>query len=112
MGNLAGLHRITLVTTTVGSAEDAERLAGAAVARRLAACVQVLPVQSHYRWQGVLQHEAEWRLECKTVPERTDALIALLQRLHPYALPELAIQALRVDPAYAAWVAQETASAG
>ncbi|WP_024537271.1 divalent-cation tolerance protein CutA [Comamonas badia] len=109
MGHLAGLHLITLVTTTVGSAEDAERLAGAAVARRLAACVQVLPVQSHYRWQGVLRHEAEWRLECKTVPERTGALIALLQRLHPYALPELVIHSLRADSAYAAWVAQETA---
>ena len=108
----AGVHLVTLITTTVGSVDDAERIADAAVAQRLAACVQVLPVRSHYRWQGALQRETEWRLECKTAPERTDDLIALLQRLHPYALPELVIESLRADSAYAAWVAQETAPGG
>lgn len=109
MENLADLPVVILITTTVGTADEARGIADAVVTRRLAACVQVWPVQSHYRWQGALQHEGEWRLECKTAPARADDLIAPLRRLHPYALPELVVQSLRADSAYAAWVAQETA---
>jgi periplasmic divalent cation tolerance protein len=102
---------ITLVTTTVATADDARRLARAVLEQRLAACVQVQAMASHYRWQGALHEEAEWRLECKTTPQAVAALLALLHFQHPYELPELVVQPLQASQAYAQWVAQEVAQA-
>ena len=96
------------VTTTVGTAEDARRLAQAVLAQRLAACVQIEAISSHYRWEGALHEDGEWRLVCKTVPQAVDGLFALLQAQHPYTLPQLVVQPLQASAAYADWVRQET----
>jgi periplasmic divalent cation tolerance protein len=101
---------LSMVTTTVGSMADARRLAQAVVQARLAACVQVEVITSHYHWQGALQEEHEWRLACKTLPRATGALLALLESLHPYSLPQLVVQALQATPAYVRWVEGEVAA--
>ena len=92
--------------STVGSAEDAERLARALVERRLAACVSVVPgVVSHYRWQGELQRDEERLLVIKTRSERLDALRRALAELHPYELPELvAFEISAGSEPYLAWL--------
>ncbi|HNT38064.1 MAG TPA: divalent-cation tolerance protein CutA [Rubrivivax sp.] len=96
-----------LVVTTVGTAADAQRLARAAVAQRLAACAQVEAIDSVYRWQGAVHEEAEYRILFKTAPARVDALMAALRAAHPYELPALHAWPVRkADPAYAAWVSQ------
>lgn len=99
---------MTLLTvhTTVAAQADADRLASAAVGQRLAACVQVEAITSTYVWQGALQQEAELRLLFKTTTDRYPALAALIQSLHPYALPALwATPVTQASPAYAQWVA-------
>ena len=100
---------LSMVTTTVASAADARRLAQAAVQARLAACVQVEVITSHYHWQGALHEDQEWRLVCKTLPRATGALLALLESLHPYTLPQLVVQTLEATPAYVRWVEGEVA---
>ena len=60
-------------TSWAGIHRDARRLAQAVVQARLAACVQVQSITSHYHWQGALQEAAEWRLACKTLPHATSA---------------------------------------
>ena len=102
------LAEVAVVTTAVASAQAAGQLAQAAVQQRLAACVQVLEMRSHYRWQEALHEEAEWRLECKTAPDRVPALLALLRARHPYELPELLVLSVQAEAAYAHWVLQET----
>jgi periplasmic divalent cation tolerance protein len=92
--------------STVGSAEDADRLARALVERRLAACVNVVPgVVSHYRWKGELQRDEERLLVIKTRTERIEALREALRELHPYELPELvAFEISEGSPAYLKWL--------
>ena len=54
------VDEVLSLVTTVGSEADARRLARGLVEARLAACVQVEPgLQSHYRWQGELQADAQ-----------------------------------------------------
>ena len=98
---------LSAVTTTISSAEGARRLAIAVLEQRLAACVQVEPVLSHYRWDGALQEEGEHRLVFKTLPGAVPALLGALRALHPYDLPELLVQPLRATKEYADWVRQE-----
>lgn len=92
--------------STVGSAEEADRLARALVERRLAACVNVVPgVVSHYRWQGELQRDEERLLVIKTRAERIEALRDALRELHPYELPELvAFEISAGSPEYLKWL--------
>lgn len=95
------------VYTTVGSRDEALRIAEAVVEQRLAACVQVEAIDSVYRWQGALQREAEHRLLLKTTEARYPALEAAIRALHPYALPAIyAVAVAQADAAYAAWVAE------
>lgn len=101
---------LSAVTTTVSRVEDARHLAQAVLGERLAACVQVEQVVSHYRWEGALQEDAEHRLVFKTLPEAVPALLGLLRSLHPYDLPQLVVQPLRASAEYADWVRQEMAA--
>ena len=104
-------HEIAVVSTTVATQEDAQRLAAEAVGTRLAACVQVEPVQSHYRWDGRDCEQAEWRLSCKTLPAAAPRLCQWLRAQHPYELPQLLTQLVLAEPDYAQWVAQQVDAA-
>ena len=99
--------QITIVTTTVASAADAQRLAAGAVQARLAACVQVEAIASHYVWQGAQQEDAEWRLVCKTLPAAAGALCDWLRAQHPYQVPQLLTHTVEAEADYAGWVAQQ-----
>jgi periplasmic divalent cation tolerance protein len=79
-----------LVLSTVGKAEDAQRIGRALVERGLAACVNVLPaVTSIYRWKGKLETDEERLLVIKTRADRFEALKRALVSLHPYEVPEV-----------------------
>jgi periplasmic divalent cation tolerance protein len=98
---------IAIITTTVASAADARRLAAQAVQARLAACVQVETIASHYVWQGAQHEDAEWRLTCKTLPQAAPALRAWLRAHHPYETPQLLTHAAQAEADYAQWVARQ-----
>lgn len=90
--------------------DAADRLAGALVEARLAACVSVLPgIRSTYRWQGAIEQADETLLLIKTGADRVPALVDRIRELHPYELPEvIVVEAAGGLPAYLAWVAAET----
>jgi periplasmic divalent cation tolerance protein len=99
---------ILTVTTTVGSAADAQRLAREIVSRRLASCVQVeAGLQSFYHWQGQLCEEPEVRLVIKTLPACEQALQQLFAQHHPYEVPQFVGVTMRASEAYARWAHAE-----
>ncbi|MFQ5790412.1 MAG: divalent-cation tolerance protein CutA [Acidobacteriota bacterium] len=95
-----------LVITTIGSEEEAAKLGGALVERRLAACVNVTaPVRSFYTWKGRLEDESERMLFIKTRADRYADLEAAVRELHPYEVPELiAVPIERGASPYLAWI--------
>lgn len=99
-----------LVLTNLPDRDAAERLAGALIEQRVAACVNILaPCKSVYRWKGAVQHDDEHPVLIKTTAERYAALEAAIRAAHPYELPELiAVPVERGLPAYLAWVDAET----
>ncbi len=93
------------VITTVGSRDDARRIAQALVERRLVACAQISAIESLYHWDGALQDDAEFRLLLKTVDTQYDAVERAIRELHPYDLPAIyALPIDRIHAPYAAWV--------
>lgn len=79
-----------VLLTALPSQEDARRLAALLVEERLAACVQLLPIESFYRWEGRVQNEAEVLLLIKTRTALFDTAIARIKAEHPYSVPEIA----------------------
>ena len=97
-----------VIISSAGLAE-ADQIADALVQQRLAACVQILPMQSRYRWQGEVTRDDELLLIIKTSRDRFDALRERLPMLHPHELPELvAVEAADGLAAYLDWVRAET----
>jgi periplasmic divalent cation tolerance protein len=78
-----------IVQTTLDSEDKAQALAEALVEARLAACVQIQPIQSVYRWEGKLCREKEFLLLIKTRAARFDAIAAFIQARHGYTTPEI-----------------------
>jgi periplasmic divalent cation tolerance protein len=99
---------IHIAWTTVASPEDADRLAEAIIASRLAACVQMdAPIRSAYPWKGKVERETEIRLWIKYPAANEPALQQLLGRIHPYETPQwIAVRAEAAAPPYARWVTE------
>jgi periplasmic divalent cation tolerance protein len=98
--------RLVLIThPRRGARAFARRL----VEERLAACVNRLPVESTYRWQGALEEASEVLLVLKTTVPRLAALERFLAREHPYQVFEsVALDPVRVAPRYLSWLRAET----
>ena len=99
------------VVTALAAREEALHLAGLAVEERLAACVQVSgPVNSVYRWEGVLRTEEEWVCTMKTPASRAQDLVSFVREKHPYETPEILVTGIdSVSPDYMDWARGETA---
>ena len=79
-----------VVLTSCAAEADAERLARAPVAGRLAAGVNVVPgVRSFYHWKGEIESSEEFLLIVKTSRDLFPALRAEMEKLHAYEVPEL-----------------------
>ena len=82
--------RAIVVVTTVGTEEQANQIAGELVARRHAACVNVVPgIRSTYRWKGKICRDGELLLIINTLEEELPAVEATIRELHSYELPEI-----------------------
>jgi periplasmic divalent cation tolerance protein len=94
------------VLTTVGSEEEAAKIGGDLLERRLVACVQTIgPITSRYRWQGKLEEEREWQLLAKTETGLYEEVEGAIRALHSYEEPEiLAIPILAGSRGYLDWI--------
>lgn len=99
-----------VVLTNLPDREAALRLAHELVARRLAACVNVLAeCASVYRWRGAVEDAREVPVLIKTRAVRFAEVEAAIRELHPYELPEIiAVPVVRGCDDYLRWVADET----
>jgi periplasmic divalent cation tolerance protein len=94
-----------VILTTVGTVDDAKRIARLLVEERLAACVSLTAVESLYAWEGRVAEDPETLLVIKTSAARVDALERRLRELHPYSVPEFVVLAAEhVAAPYMEWL--------
>lgn len=107
MSNQSGEFILVLVTT--GSEAEGANIAEALVKSRLAACVNMFPVSSIYRWQGEIQRDREMQLVIKTKQELYLSLESLIHSLHSYDIPEIiALPIIQGSNSYLGWLGNET----
>ncbi len=94
-----------VILTTVATKKDAEKLASLLVAKRLAACVNILKLEgSVYKWKGKVQKGREFLLIIKSSAPY-DLLERFISVNHLYQLPEIiSLKPDRSSAKYLSWV--------
>lgn len=97
------------VFTTIGSKEEAQRVARALVEQRLAGCVQIVgPIHSTYWWQGQIETAEEYLCLVKASNEVYGELEVAIKEVHPYDTPEiLAMPVADGNADYLQWLQKE-----
>lgn len=100
-----------VVLTTVGTEEQARDIASELVSRRLAACVNILPIAcSVYRWQGKVCSDSEFLLLAKSQEAEYEGIEAAIRELHEYEVPEiLSFRVSRGAETFLSWIADSVA---
>jgi periplasmic divalent cation tolerance protein len=78
-----------MLLTTAPSRDEAAKIANLLIDEKLAACVQLLPIESFYVWDGKTQNKAEVLLLAKTRSALFDTAIARIKAVHSYSVPEI-----------------------
>ena len=79
-----------VVLVTTANAEEAQKIAGALVSERLAACCNIVGnVRSIYRWEEKICDEGEVLIVIKTRQANFEKLERRVKALHSYKVPEI-----------------------
>ena len=102
--------RAIVVVTTVGTEEQAYLIAREIVARRQAACVNILPgMISHYWWQGAVERGEEVVMIIKTRSSLAARVGTAVKQMHSYTTPAILVLPIEsVDRGYLDWLLAET----
>jgi periplasmic divalent cation tolerance protein len=77
-----------IVLTTAGTKEEAQDIAWALLERKLAACVNMVAVESVYKWKDEVESNTEYMLVIKTTEAAYDQVLATIQEINTYDVPE------------------------
>src|SRR5690606_1287794 len=99
-----------VILTNLATVAEAAVLGDLLVGERLAASVNIIPgVVSIYRWEDRQVRAAEATMAIKTVRAKADAVIARIERAHPYARPPARVLAVEGGGrGYLEWIADQT----
>jgi periplasmic divalent cation tolerance protein len=78
-----------VVLVTVASLTAGKAIAISLIEAKLAACVNLFPLDSIYLWEGKINQEPEYQLIIKTDLSKFDELAAKIKTLHSYEVPEI-----------------------
>jgi periplasmic divalent cation tolerance protein len=98
------------IQITCGSDDQAVTIAHRLVERRVAACVQSIPIGSVYEWDGTIHDDREVLLLVKTRADRFDDVARLVGGLHSYELPAITMVPITGTRAYLDWIDQQVQS--
>ena len=97
-----------IIITTFADDDNGRQIIDALLEQRLAACVQVMAMQSCYRWQDKVCRDAEKLMLIKTKCALHAKVQEVILANHAYEVPEI-IQVPITDgfPGYLDWIRQE-----
>jgi periplasmic divalent cation tolerance protein len=94
-----------VIITTCATEDDAKQLIQPLLSEKLAACIQMLPIRSHYTWKGKPAEEPEVQLLIKAKASLYDAIEDCIRRHHKYEVPEIIqVPISRGSASYLAWI--------
>ena len=83
------MEQYCIVLSTFETEDQAKPVIDRVLSEKLAACIQVLNIGSHYVWNGALCNDKEVLVLFKTSSRLYEELKCLLEEIHPYDTPEI-----------------------
>jgi len=98
-----------VVLITAKDPEEAQKISGALLKRRQAACVNIVPqVDSRFWWQDKLDSAKESLLIVKTRESLLPDIVKSVKKLHSYRIPEIiALPVVGGSQEYLDWLDRE-----
>ncbi|MCC5814710.1 MAG: divalent-cation tolerance protein CutA [Leptospira sp.] len=98
-----------MVYITTTDKAEADRIAEHIVAKRLAACANIIDqMESRYHWKNIIEKDNESILILKTKTALFQDIVTEVKKLHSYEVPcILAYPILEGNPAYLEWLRKE-----
>ncbi|MGL4828004.1 MAG: divalent-cation tolerance protein CutA, partial [Vibrio sp.] len=97
--------------TTTNEKSNAEQMSRYLLEHQLAACVQILPIESHYLWEGSYCQDSEFLLVIKTQTVCYLAIEKAIEQLHHYQVPQIIqLPITQGFEPYLAWLKHNTAA--
>lgn len=102
-------NQYSMVITTVSSDDAATNLAEVLLSKQIAACIQVVPIKSHYTWKGNLHVDNEQLLMIKAKHSDFSAIRQCIVENHSYEVPEIIEVPITAGlPGYLSWIDEVT----
>jgi periplasmic divalent cation tolerance protein len=96
-----------IVILCTAASNESDKIAGALVKERLAACVNIAPIRSCYIWEGKFNMDHEEILIIKTKQRMIEHLKKRITELHSYSIPEIIVlPIIEGHQPYLDWISQ------
>ncbi len=82
-----GVLMFSVIYITAGNLEEARRIGKKLIEERLAACVNIFPISSIYRWKDNIEESDEFGMIVKTKTEKVKEIEKRVKLLHSYEVP-------------------------
>ena len=102
--------KICLFYITFPNEVEAARLSELIVKNGLAACSNLISIDSKYIWKETYVSDDEFAVIFKTLPELEDELRVYIEEKHPYECPCIISWEVKVNPSFHKWVESNTKS--
>lgn len=98
-----------IIISTYPTRKSVTTTASTLVKKKIAACVNILPISSIYSWKGKIERQTEYLALFKTTQKNKQLLKKLIKEKHPYEVPEIAeINIAAINSSYLKWLVEST----
>lgn len=99
----------SIVLCTTGNSSDTQKIVSELLQKKLAACVQIQKINSHYIWEGKLMNEEEDLLAIKCRTADYTLIQSAIKKNHSYRVPQIIqVPISNGLPEYLNWIKNET----
>ncbi len=95
----------SIIYITAGDMEEAMRIGRKLVEERLAACANIFPITSIFRWKNNIEEAGEFGIIVKTKSEKVKEIEKKVKEIHSYEVP--CVISFRIDEGsedYIKWI--------
>ncbi len=100
------VERVSVILTTTNDKEVVNQIVNNLLTKNLASCVQIDDIVSHFKWEGEIVTQKEYRLSIKAKAVNYDEIETVIMKVHNYDLPQIIKLEIQGGlPAYLNWIA-------
>jgi periplasmic divalent cation tolerance protein len=100
--------KFSIVYSTTKGIAEARRIANSLIKERIAACINIFPIQSLYKWNGKLCNAKEYGMIIKTRQNLVQDAIKRIKSMHSYNVPcIISFSINKGNKEFLNWIAEE-----